>query len=72
MPSQSDRGITVTHAPESTVISISVHSCGPLVVLIPGFLTCWRMQIPGVSGGSADTLPTFTTWSLSMAMTAVF
>ena len=51
MPSQSDRGITVTRAPESTVISISIHSLGSLIALIPGRLTCYRMLNPEVVNG---------------------
>ena len=43
---QRNLGITVTHAPESTVISVSVHSSGPLIVLIAGRFICCNMLSP--------------------------
>ena len=51
MPSQNERGKTVTQAPESIVISISVHSSGLLMVLMPGLLTCCNMLSPAVDDG---------------------
>ena len=39
MPSQNAMGMTEMHAPESTVVSSSIHSLGRLMALIPGLRT---------------------------------
>ena len=48
MPGQSPAGITVTHAPQSTVTSISIHSSGLCTALIPLRATFVRTVMPEI------------------------
>ena len=46
MPGHSPEGITVTHAPESTVMSSNTNSSGLWTALMPLLGTSWSIVIP--------------------------